>query len=375
MKIAIIGTAWPYRGGLAAYSERLAHEFIKEGHRADIFTFTLQYPDFLFPGKTQFTDTSKPAGLKIVRCINSVNPLSWFKSGRMLKKESYDVAVFCYWMPFIAPCYGSMALAMGNKIKKVALVHNIISHEKSFLDKALSPYFVHRMDGFVAMSKSVLTDIALFDKTNKPKAYSPHPVYDHFGPAASRPEAIDQLALDENKRYVLFFGLVRAYKGLDLLLRAFADSRVKALNVKLLVAGEFYDNPQQYNTIIEDNNLQDVVEIHNEFIPDEMVRFYFAASDLIAQPYKSATQSGVSQIAYHFEKPMLVSNVGGLPEIVPDGKAGYVVAAHADAIADALVDFFTNNKMEEMTEGVKEEKKRFLWSRMTSTIIEVANKI
>ena len=372
MKIIIVGSAHPYRGGLASFSERLASEFVAEGHDVEIVTFTLQYPSFLFPGKTQFTDSPKPQ-LDIVRRINSTNPFNWMKVGREIRDKNADMVIFCYWMSFMAPSFGKIARIVhrNGKTKCIALVHNMIPHEQNILDKILPPYFVKSMDGFIALSKSVADDIGKFDKHNKPKTFSPHPIYDHYGTLLERNDALQQLGLDQNCKYVLFFGLVRAYKGLDLLLQAFADSRIKESNIKLIVAGEFYQDENIYRKQISDLGIEDKIIIHNEFIPDNKVNLYFSAADIIAQTYKSATQSGVTQIAFHFEKPMLVTNVGGLGEIVIDRKSGYVVEPNAQEIADALDDFFANSRSEEFEDGVRHEKSKYAWSIMTEKIIEL----
>lgn len=372
MKIIIVGSAHPYRGGLASFSERLASEFVAEGHDVEIVTFTLQYPSFLFPGKTQFTDSPKPQ-LDIVRRINSTNPFNWMKVGREIRDKNADMVIFCYWMSFMAPSFGKIARIVhrNGKTKCIALVHNMIPHEQNILDKILPPYFVKSMDGFIALSKSVADDINHFDKHNKPKTFSPHPIYDHYGIRLDRNEALQQLGLDQNCRYVLFFGLVRAYKGLDLLIDAFADEKLRDSNIKLIVAGEFYQDESIYRKHISDLGIEDKIIIHNEFIPDDKVNLYFSAADIIAQTYKSATQSGVTQIAFHFEKPMLVTNVGGLGEIVINGKSGYVVEPKADEIADALCDFFEKSRSAEFIQAVRTEKSKYAWNIMTGRILEL----
>jgi glycosyltransferase involved in cell wall biosynthesis len=369
MKIIIVGTAFPYRGGLAAFNERLAREYVKQGNEVEIITFTLQYPGFLFPGKSQYSTEIAPTDLKITRMINAIDPVSWMKVGRIIKKKAPDKVIFCYWMAFIAPCFGTIArIARSPKTKMVALIHNMIPHEPTILDKLFPRYFVKSMDGFVAMAESVVADINHFDTENKPKVVSPHPIYDHYGDALTKKEATIKLGLHEQKDYVLFFGYIRHYKGLDILLQAFADERLRQFPVRLIVAGEFYENPQLYLELIIKLKLDGLVELRTGFIPDNEVRNYFSVADLIAQPYRTATQSGVSQIAYHFEKPMLVTNVGGLSEIVPNGIVGYVVGVDPKEIADAMVDFFSNNRSEKMIANIKIEKKKFLWSRMTSAI-------
>jgi len=369
MKVIIVGTAFPYRGGLAAYNERLAREYVKQGHDVEIITFKLQYPAFLFPGKSQYSTEFAPKDLKIKRMIHSMNPLNWINVGKEIKKKSPDILIFCYWMAFMAPCFGTIArFARSSKTKMVAMIHNMIPHEPTLLDKVFPKYFVNAMDGFVAMAESVVNDINHFDTENKPKVVSPHPIYDHYGDALTKKEAAIKLGLYEQKNYVLFFGFIRQYKGLDLLLEAFADERLRQFPVKLIVAGEFYENPAPYMQQIIRLGLDEIVELRTKFIPDNEVRNYFSIADLVAQPYRSATQSGVSQIAYHFEKPMLVTNVGGLAEIIPNGKVGYVVEVDPIQIADALVDFFSNKRSEKMIENIKLEKQKFLWSRMTDAI-------
>lgn len=369
MKIVILGTAWPYRGGMADFNERLAHEFISEGHEIKILTFTLQYPSFLFPGKTQYSPDPEPKDLAIERCLNSVNPFNWLKVGKRVCKEKPDLLIVPFWMPFMGPCLGTVARMAARKgIKTVALLHNMIPHEHKPGDKILARYFTKSVSGFVALSESVLSDISLFDK-KKPRTYCPHPLYDNFGPQASREESLDYLKLDSRYRYILFFGLIRGYKGLDLLLKAFADSRLRNINIRLLVAGEFYGSSDKYFELEKQLGLEGLIIWKNEFVPNCEVKYCFGAADLVVQPYKSATQSGISQIAYHFEKPMLVTNVGGLPEIVPNGKAGLVVEPNPQQIAHGIMDFFQNSRQEEFTNGLRNEKQKYAWSNMTRAII------
>jgi len=370
MKIVIVGTSYPYRGGIAAFTDRLATEFVKEGIDIEVVTFKLQYPSFLFPGKTQYSDAKAPEGFSIERKINSINPLNWIKVGKEIRKKNPDIVIFTYWMSFFAPCFGNIARVIKRRCNArcIGLIHNMIPHEKSVLDKMFAPYFVKAMDGFVALSQSVLDDVASLDKQGKPKCMVPHPLYDHYGEIMERNEALKHLDLDPNYRYCLFFGLVRAYKGLDLLIDAFADERLRKNDVKLIVAGEFYDDEKPYLEQIKKHNLEDFIIVENQYISDDNVKYYFNVADIVVQPYKSATQSGVTQIAYHFEKPMLVTNVGGLGEIIPDGKVGYVVEPKPSSIADALADFFENGRYDAFVEGVRDEKQKYQWSNMTAAI-------
>lgn len=369
MKITILGTAYPYRGGLAAFNERLAKEFVAEGEDVTIETFTLQYPNFLFPGKTQYSSERAPENLQIERSVSSVNPFNWISVGKKIQKSAPDILIIKFWLPFMAPCFGTIAriVRKNRKTKVVSILDNIIPHEKRLADKILSNYFVGAVDSFIAMSKSVLSDLDMFD-TKKPRCFCPHPLYDNFGKKISRSEAIAQLGLDESTSYMLFFGFIRDYKGLDLLIEAMSDNRLKDKNLKLIVAGEFYNNSEKYFDLEKQFNVSDKIVWKNDFIPDSQVATYFSAADIVVQPYKSATQSGVTQIAYHFEKPMLVTNVGGLAEIVPNGKVGYVVEPKASNIVDAICDFYDNNREPDFVENVKVEKQKYAWSRMTESI-------
>ena len=367
MKVIILGTAWPYRGGLATFNERLAKQFMEEGHKVEVWTFTLQYPSFLFPGKTQFSSEQAPKGLLIRRELNSCNPFNWLRVGRAIRKAAPDLLVCCYWMSFFAPAYGlvSRMARKNGKTKCIALVHNMIPHEPSILDKLFAPYFVKSQDGFVALSESVVGDINRLDKAGKPKTFSPHPIYDHYGERMKKDQACEALGLPVDKDYMLFFGLVRAYKGLDLLLEAFGEVKDALPNLQLIIAGEFYEDEAKYRAQIKQLGLEERVIVRNEFVPDGDLRKYFGASDLIVQPYKTATQSGVTQVAFHFEKPMLVTNVGGLGEIVHDGKMGYACAPEAKAIGEDLKDYFENQRQQAFTAYLKKEKTKYEWSKMT----------
>lgn len=375
-RIIILSPAHPLRGGIAALSERLAQELQNNGAEVTIYSFSLQYPGFLFPGKTQFIDDAPPKDLKIKTLVNSISPLNWWKVGRMIQKEKPDVLIIRYWLPFMAMSLGTIArLVKRNKYTKIiAIADNILPHEKRPGDWQLTAYFVKAVDGFIVMSKSVMEDLRLFTRT-KPAIFTPHPIYDNYGGIIEKKESLQHLQLPENERYILFFGFIRKYKGLDLLLEAMADERVKNLNIQLIIAGEYYDSPELYKDLVTQYNLSERVILRTDFIPNDKVKYYFGAADLVAQPYRSATQSGISQMAYHFEKPMIVTNVGGLPEIVAHGKAGYVVEVNAQAIADAIVDFYNNNRAMEMQAGVREEKKRFDWSEMVNGIQQLFQKV
>lgn len=377
MKIIIVGPSHPYRGGIAAFTDRLAAEFVAENVDVELYTFTLQYPSILFPGKTQYSDAPAPNDISIFRRINSINPLTWIKTAKEIKTKNPDIVIFAYWMSFFASCYAKMAkIIKKNKVSRcIGLVHNMMPHEQSILDRLFSPHFVKRMDAFVALSKSVLADVSRLDNKSKPKYFSPHPLYDHYGDKEDKVMAMNSLYMDNNYNYLLFFGLIREYKGLDLLLKAMSDKRLDKYPLKLIVAGEFYEKKEPYLKMIDDLDINDKVIICDKYIPDEEVKNFFNLADMVVQPYKSATQSGVTQIAYHFEKPMLVTDVGGLREIVPNGKVGYVVEAEPSQIADAICDFYDNERIEYFESNIIEEKKKYEWSKMTETIMKLYNEI
>jgi glycosyltransferase involved in cell wall biosynthesis len=342
---------------LATYNERLARE-LQQNNKVTLLTFSLQYPNFLFPGETQYSSDTKPTGLDIDVAINSVNPLNWIRVGKKYKKIKPDVVIFRYWMPFFGPCFGTISrIIKQNKHTKIlAITDNIIPHEKHFYDSPFSTYFLNSLHGAVTMSKKVLEDLQThFPKTKASKnvAYHAHPLYDNFGEKPTRETACAKLNLDPTKRYILFFGFIRKYKGLDLLLDAMAKVKESHPDVHLLVAGEFYEDKQPYLEQIKSLQIEAFLEMHTHFIPNDDVGFYFAASDIVVQPYRNATQSGVSQIAYHFGIPMIITNVGGLAELVPHGKAGYVCEPNAESLAAAIGEMYDKDVFENMKAEIK----------------------
>lgn len=367
--IVIIGPAYPLRGGLATFDERLAREFQQQGDKVTIYTFSLQYPNFLFPGKTQYSDDPPPTDLDIKVVINSVNPFNWVKIGREIADLKPDMIVCRFWLPFMGPCFGTIHrfVRRNNYTKIIGLTDNVIPHEKRFGDKMFAKYFINSCHAYMVMSREVEKDLRQFTDSQRIK-YIEHPIYDTYGEKVSRQNALATLKLSAQNRYILFFGFIRAYKGLDILLEAMAMENVRKTGVKLIVAGEFYEDATRYQSIISEKKIAENVILHTDYIATEKVKYYFGAADLIVQPYKTATQSGISLVAYHFEKPMLVSNVGGLPEIVPHGKAGYVVEPNAQAVADAIADFYEKERYDDFAETLAERKKEFSWAKVTEIL-------
>ena len=373
MKITILGPAHPYRGGLASIMEIMARTFQRRGDEVDIKTFTLQYPSLLFPGESQTVATPPPADLRICRCVNTMNPLNWVRVGRRIRRERPDFVLMKYWTPFMAPCFGTIArIARDNGHTKVLCqIDNVEPHEHHLTDKPFNRYYLHSVDGFVYMSEQVLSELRA--DSDAPALFSPHPLFENFGERVERSEACVRLGLDPANRYVLFFGLIRDYKGLDLLLDAWAQLRRagRTEGRRLIVAGEFYTAREPYLNRIADNGLQDEVLLHDRFIPDDDVKYYFSAADFVVQPYKTATQSGVTQIAYQFCVPMVVTKVGGLAEIVPDGRVGYVCEPTPEGVAGAIERMYEGDTLQRFRENCVEERRRFSWEEMCSRITEL----
>ena len=373
-KVIIIGPAFPFRGGIANFNNALAKAYHDRGDEVVLYSFTLQYPSFLFPGTTQYESGQPPKDLKIKTLINSVNPLNWIKVARKINRENPDYVIIRYWLPFMAPCLGTIARLLNKKIKILAITDNVMPHEKRIGDSVFTKYFVKSCTAFLSLSESVLNDLSKFTSTTY-KKFIPHPIYDIFGDKISKKKAIENLGLNPTDKHLLFFGFVRKYKGLDLMLEAMGDERIKAMGIKLIIAGEFYDDKQEYTDMISDLGIAKDIIMKSDFIPAEEVKNYFCAADMITQTYRTATQSGITQIAYSFERPMLVTDVGGLAEIVPHHKVGYVTSQQPIEIADAILHFYTKNKEQEFSVNTKHEKKRFSWGSFVNGVEDLMNSI
>jgi glycosyltransferase involved in cell wall biosynthesis len=371
MKMVIIGPAHPLRGGLASFNQRLAKQFTDEGHECSIVSFSLQYPGFLFPGTTQYSSDPAPENLTIHTLINSVNPFNWLLAGRKIKKWKPDIIVVRYWLPFMGPALGTILrqVIKNRHTRIVCIADNIMPHEKRPGDVPFTKYFLRSCHAFITMSEKVLADLRKF--TDKPARLVKHPLYDNFGKAIPKKEARTVMGIDPYEKIILFFGFIRQYKGLDILLRAMADERIRRANIRLMIAGEFYEDEKPYLQLISENNLQDSVILKTGFIPDTEVRNYLCCSDCVVQPYRNATQSGVTPLAYHFEKPMIVTNVGGLPSLVPHEKAGLVCEPDPTSIANAILRFYELGE-EFFIPHLRTEKQKYSWSELTAAIFELA---
>ena len=372
-KIVILGSAHPLRGGgIATFNERLAKAFMQEGHEVQIISFSLQYPNFLFPGTSQYTTETAPADLIIHSLINSINPFNWFKVGNQIKKMQPDLVVVRYWLPFMGPCLGTIL----RRIKKnkttqvVCIADNIIPHEPKPGDQLFTRYFVKPVDSFITMSEKVKEDLLVL-APNKPTVFIPHPLYDNFGEKISKDLARKHLNIETDAKIILFFGFIRKYKGLDILLDSIKILQQSNPTLKLLIAGEFYDDEKSYKEQIDKLGIEQQLILRTNFINDNEVKYYLCASDVIVQPYRSATQSGVTPLAYHFEIPMIVTNVGGLAALVPDNKVGLIAEPNAASIAEKIIQFFNNGEQQYLP-FLKEEKKKYSWSKMVEAIMSIA---
>ena len=375
-KIVIIGPAHPLRGGgLTTFNHRLAKSFNEAGDDCVIYSFSLQYPSFLFPGTTQYTDEPAPTGIKIKSIINSINPLNWIKVGNQLRKEKPDLIIVRFWLPFMGPALGTILRRVRkNKVTKIiCIADNVKPHEVRAGDKQFTRYFLKPCHAFITMSEKVMQDLKYYDKV-KPALLVPHPIYDNFGPIVSKSVARNNLNIPMSEKVVLFFGFIRKYKGLDLLLQAMADERIKQAGIKLLIAGEFYGDEKWYEELIQSLNVKDRLYLHTHFIADHEVPNYFCATDVVIQPYRQATQSGVTPLAYHFEKPMIVTDVGGLPGMVPHEKVGLVTSPDPVALAESILWFYQFGE-EHFIPHLRSEKVKYSWENFIHQIRELADRI
>ena len=368
MKIAIIGTAYPLRGGIAHYNAILASH-LKQRHTVDVITFKRQYPKLFFPGTSQ-KETGDP-GIPIHsrQLVDSINPFNWIRTGLTVRRERPDLIIFKYWLPFFGACFGTIAAVArwGTRTKVLYICDNVIPHEHRPGDRFLTRFAFKRGDVFIVQSDQVERDLlSLLPRARCRKV--PHPVYEIFGETIPKAEARTRLGIPVNKPVILFFGYIRPYKGLMTLLDALPHVAA-SLDLTTLIVGEFYEDPAPYRDRIAALGLGGRLKLAAEYVPNEEVSMYFSAADLLVLPYRSATQSGIIQIAYNFDRPVIATNVGGLPEVVIHGRTGLIVPPDDPvALARAVEEFFRSGKMDEFTKNVREEKKKYSWDRLVEAI-------
>lgn len=365
MRIAILSPFYPYRGGLAQLNARLYSELSKR-NQVKAFTFTTLYPSFLFPGKTQYVTDGDPATIiDSYRVLSSINPFSYIYTAHKINKYNPDVLIIPYWMSFLAPAFGSVCLLLNKKIKVVSLVHNAISHERTLVERPLAKFFFNRCDAFIVMSEPVKEDLSTIKEDANTKL-QPHPIYDHYAKRTSKADACKKLGINSDKKNLLFFGLIRDYKGLDLLIEAMGQLDE---SYQLIIAGESYGSFDKYQSLINESPLKDNIIVFEQYIPDDMVSTLFSAADVLVLPYKSATQSGVVALAYQMELPMVATDVGALGSTIRESNTGVVIPTVVTTnIAQGIKEYFTNDLQPIYKENIIKEKKRLSWDSFTTSI-------
>jgi glycosyltransferase involved in cell wall biosynthesis len=371
VRLTFLSAFPPYRGGIARFSAELVRELRKE-HEVSAFTFTRQYPDFLFPGASQF-DTSAEDGVQAVRVLDSIGPLSWSRTASAMVATEPQVAVLRYWMPFFGPALGTVAKGLRKRgVKVLSIVDNAVPHEPRFFDKPFTRFFLKHNDGFIAMSEQVKQDL-LSLRPDARVILLRHPLYDHFGAPLPMGEARKKLGIADDRKVSLFFGFIRDYKGLDLLIDAMA--KLPSDHV-LVIAGEPYGDMGKYHEAIARNGLKDRVVDHIRYIADQEVPLFFSAADAVVLPYKSATQSGITAIAYHFGTPVIATDVGGLKESVEHDQTGLIVPRpEAGAIAEAIAGFHTSGRASVYRARIAELREELSWERFADQLVAFASSL
>jgi D-inositol-3-phosphate glycosyltransferase len=374
MKIVIVGPAKPYRGGIAHFSDELARSLRLRGHEVSLETFSRQYPSFLFPGTTQLEGRLDQLPPHTTARIDSLNPFSWWSAARRIRRQGTDLVVFAYWLSYFAPAYRAIASRLSRAgIPVLGLVHNAIPHEKRIGDRTLGRTFLTRCDRLITLSHAVSEDVRSLNVTT-PIVEAGHPVYSHFGRGIDRADAREKLGFPPDCPLVLFFGFIRRYKGLDVLIEAMPRLLKTHPGAVLLVAGEFYEDEQKIRNRTMELGISAAVRFDTRYVPDDRVPVYFSAADLVAQPYRSATQSGVAHIAFHFGRPVVVTDVGGLAETVPHDEAGFVVPPEDPAaLADTMSRFFSDAELRERVEnGASRQHGVFSWHALAEAVEDAA---
>jgi D-inositol-3-phosphate glycosyltransferase len=369
VKLALVGPAYPYRGGLVHFQEALYRALQARGHEPVLVTFRRQYPDWLFPGRTQY-DRPRADAIAGLRWIDTLLPWTWLQAAYRIRSLGVEAVIFRYWMPFFAPAFGVMARLLRRAgIRVLAIVDNALPHERHLGDHALSRFFLRSCEAFLFLSRAVAEEVRGLG-LQRPFRIIEHPRYTLFGDPVPTGEARRALGLPPDVPILLFFGYVRPYKGLGLLLEAVAAASRALPDLLLLVAGEFYEDERPYREAVDRLGLGDRVRFYPEYIPNEQVRLFFSAADLVVLPYLEATQSGVGLIAMQLERPVLATAVGGLPEFVRDGETGLLVPPRdPKAMAEAIVRFFRSpQEGERMRAAIGLLRARYSWDRLVEAI-------
>ena len=373
MRIALLSCCYPFRGGISEFNASLYFELGKS-LTVKAFNFTRQYPEFLFPGKTQYvTKDDDAVPIESDALLDTATPFTYGRTYRAIRDWEPDLVIISYWMSYFAPSLGYIARRLRKRCKVISILHNVVPHEPRFFDAPLTRYFLSGCTGNVTLCDEVAEDL----KRLSPKALNItlfHPIYGHFGEKMPREEAEKALGLKPGMRNLLFFGLIRDYKGLDILLDAFGklDS-----GYQLIVAGEPYGSFVKYRNIIDRSPAKDRIRLFTRYIKDSEVKVFFSASDLAVLPYRSATQSGISAIAYHFEVPMVVTDVGGLRQSIGDCGTGLVAPkADADCVVREIRTYFSDANLKTLcVNSIKAEKDRLSWRTFSKRLLEFSDNL
>ena len=375
MHIALISVAPPYRGGISKHSSILTIKLRYTCH-VDLINYSRQYPNFLFPGKTQYIENELHQN-EGDRSIDSINPITWYNTGKKIAEKKYDLVIFRFWNPFFSPALGIIAVQIKKKSPKtklISLCDNILPHENIFLGRFFTSYFFHKMDGHIVQSSIVERELHEIIK-NPIYEKCLHPIYDSFPSKIAKDKARSFLKL-QNKYIILFFGIIRDYKGLDILLQATSILKDKMEDFHVLILGECYENTEKYSKLIIELEIDDLITWYNQYIPDEDVVRYFSAADIVALPYRSASQSGIVQIAYHYDLPVIVSKVGGLPEVVEEKKSGFIIKKESpEELTNVLLENLDCEKLDKMSNYIKNYKKKYSWETFIEGIKKVYHRL
>jgi len=366
-RIWIVGPGYPLRGGPALLNENFCKELSKQGHQTKIISYSLQYPSLFFPGTSQFDTSREKPDTEVVSIINTINPLSWFRAAHYINSGHPDIVIFRYWLPFFAPALGTIARRLNKKICCLALADNIIPHERRPGDMLFTKYFLRSMDGVLCMSKKVEEDLMKFSFADKPHIRVYHPLYETYPPPADSVSARKELGLPLDKKIILFFGLIRKYKGLHLLLEAIREDEHS--DRLLLVAGDFYEKKETYDPLLSELVNKGKVIVHDRFVPDSKIHLYFSSANVCVQPYLNATNSGVSMISYFYGLPVIVTRVGGLPEVVEEGVSGLLCEPNPVSLKKTIDRYFEQELEKKIRKSIPEFRKKFSWEVFVNSIV------
>lgn len=373
MRIAVLSCFYPFRGGIAQFNANLYLELGKSSI-VKAFNFSRQYPDLLFPGKTQYvTPDDEAMPVESTAVLDTANPFTWIKTAKAIREWNPDVLIMRYWMSWFAPSLGYVARHAGRHCKVIGILDNVIPHEQRFFDTPFTKYFLNGCDGFMTMCEAVSDDLLRL-KPDARYVMRNHPLYSHFGEKLPRETAERKLGLIPGKKNILFFGLIRQYKGLDILLEAFAKL---GDDYQLIIAGEPYGSFEPYQKIIDGIQGKDRIHLFPEYIKDSGVKDYFSAADVTVLPYRSATQSGISSISYHFEVPMIVTDVGGLKSTIGNTGTGIVAKdISPECIKSEIERYFADPVLrEDCVINIRKEKQRLSWRAFCNDLLDFARNL